>query len=119
MKILITIQTKVQNGISFFRNNKLDFLILACIVIFAGILRLYKLADVPKGFHSDEVLNGYIGRFIIENGTDIYGNPYPWKYFNNFGDYPNVIPMYISGISTFILALLLLPFDFQSHYSEF
>jgi hypothetical protein len=47
-------------------------------------------------------MNGYVGRFILQNGVDLYGNRWPLLYFDNFGDFPNVIPMYISGVSTYI-----------------
>jgi len=45
-------------------------------------------------------MNGYVGRFVLENGVDLYGNPWPLLYFDNFGDFPNIIPMYISGLSS-------------------
>ena len=84
-------------------NNKYFYLFL--IILIAAFLRFYKLGQLPFGFHNDEVMNAYVGRFILENGKDLYGNPWPILYFNNFGDYPNVIPMYLSGISTLIFGI--------------
>jgi 4-amino-4-deoxy-L-arabinose transferase-like glycosyltransferase len=70
------------------------------VLVVALSLRLWNLGGLPFGFHNDEVMNGYVGRYILENGHDLYGNPWPILYFDNFGDYPNVLPMYLSGAST-------------------
>ncbi len=51
------------------------------------------------------MMNGYVGRFILLNGKDLYANKWPLLFFDNFGDYPNVIPMYISGFFTFIFGV--------------
>lgn len=75
------------------------------IFLAALVLRLVSLDSLPYGFHNDEVMNGYVGRYIIEHGTDLYGNSWPILYFDNFGDYPNVIPMYLSGFSTWFLGM--------------
>src|SRR5258708_7842592 len=85
----------------FFRT----YLLLICIFLLAFFLRTYKLGSVPYGLHEDEVMNGYVGRFILQNGKDLYGNRWPLLYFNNFGDYPNVIPMYLSGLSTYVFGI--------------
>ncbi len=79
--------------------------ILLMIFALALILRTYKLGSLPFSPHQDEVMNGYVGRFILLNGKDLYGNPWPLVYFDRFGDYPNVLPMYISGLSTFIFGV--------------
>lgn len=78
-------------------------LVLCCIIAATAFFRLYKLDVLPPGLHNDEVMNGYIGHFILKNGVDVYNNPWPLLYFDNFGDYPNVIPMYLSGLSMAIL----------------
>lgn len=88
-----------------FQDKKIDFFLFFIIILIAATLRFVQLGSVPYGFHSDEVMNGYIGRFIFETGKDIYGNAWPILYFNNFGDYPNVIPMYLSGFFTFIFGV--------------
>lgn len=85
--------------------NKKDIVWLVLIIALASFFRLYQLGSTPHGFHNDEIMNGYVGRFILETGKDLYGNAYPIKYFNNFGDYPNVIPMYISGFFTYIFGV--------------
>jgi len=82
------------------RTNEVLFvrLCFAGILLLAAWLRLWNLGSLPFGFHSDEVMNGYVGRYILENGRDLYGNVWPLLYFDHFGDYPNVLPMYISGL---------------------
>ena len=79
----------------------------AIIAVFclAFFIRIWDLAFIPHGFHVDEVISGYIGRFVLLNGKDIYGNPFPLLYFNSFGDYRTILPMYINGLSTFIFGV--------------
>lgn len=78
---------------------------LALIFLLALILRTYQLGSLPHAFHQDELMNGYVGRFILENGRDLYGNSWPLLYFNRFQDYPNVIPMYWSGLGTLVFGV--------------
>ena len=80
-------------------------IILTVIVLLAAYLRFSNLSSLPSSLHDDEVMNTYIGRFVLENGFDIQGNKFPLIYFNNFGDYPNVLPMYISGFFTFLFGV--------------
>ena len=95
---------------SFFILNKLrkikkEKVLLLGIFFLSLFLRCWRLKSLPWGFHGDEVMNGYVGRFILLNGKDLYGNHWPVFYFNRFGDYPNVIPMYFSGFFTFIFGV--------------
>lgn len=85
----------------FLKNNYLILLIF-CVAL---SLRLYKLANLPFSFHQDEIMNGYVGRFIFLNNIDPNGNFWPLLFFDRFGDYPNVLPMYLSGLSTFIFGV--------------
>ncbi len=78
--------------------HKIILLIIFSVALF---LRLYQLNDVPKGFYEEEVTNAYVGRFILQNGKDLYGHPWPLLYFDKFGDYPPVLPLYLSGLSTY------------------
>jgi len=80
-----------------------EVFILALIFLVAFVLRVYLLGDMPSGFHRDEVISGYVGRFILQHGKDPYGNIFPLFFFDKYGDFPPVIPMYFSGISTLIL----------------
>lgn len=78
--------------------------VISLFVIFLGALfiRLFHLSTLPLGVHADEIMNGYVGRYIIQNGVDLYGNRWPLLYFDNFGDFPNVLPMYLSGAFTYL-----------------
>lgn len=78
---------------------------LLLIVGLAFMVRVYHLGSLPGGFHNDEVMNGYVGRFTLQNGVDLYGNRLPFLYFDNFGDYPNILPMYLSGIFTYLFGV--------------
>jgi 4-amino-4-deoxy-L-arabinose transferase-like glycosyltransferase len=82
-----------------------EYFWLLIILALALSLRLYRLNSLPFNFHEDEVLSGYLGRFILQNGKDLYGNPWPLLYFNKFGDYYIILPIYLSGISTFIFGI--------------
>lgn len=76
--------------------------LLIAIILLASFLRLWKLDVLPFDAHVDEVMNAYIGKFTLQNGVDLYGNPWPILYFDNFGDYPNILPMYLSGIGVLL-----------------
>lgn len=79
-------------------------IVLISIIVLATAARLIFLDTLPKSPHADEVMNAYVGRYILQNGFDLYGNPWPLIYFDNFGDYPNIMPMYLSGIFTILLS---------------
>ncbi len=78
---------------------------LGIIFGIALILRLYQLGTLPFNFHEDEILTGYVGRFLWLNGRDLYNNPWPLLYFNKFGDYYIILPMYIKGLFTFVFGV--------------
>jgi 4-amino-4-deoxy-L-arabinose transferase-like glycosyltransferase len=82
-----------------------ESMLLLIILGVAAFFRLYHLGDLPQGFHNDEVMNGYVGRYTLQNGVDLYGNKWPFLYFDNFGDYPNILPMYVSGLSTYFFGV--------------
>lgn len=96
----LLLSLKKKQGELFF-----SLVFLGVVLFLAALLRFWNLGSLPQGFHNDEVMNGYIGRYILENGKDVYGNPWPLLYFDNFGDFPNVIPMYLSGFFTFIFGI--------------
>lgn len=75
---------------------------LGIILLFALAFRTLWLDTIPFSFHNDEVSNTYVGKYILLNGTDIHGNAYPLLYFDKFGDFPPVLPMYLSGASALI-----------------
>lgn len=80
-------------------------LILFAIFLLALFLRTYNLGGLPNGFFGEEVTNAYVGRFIFLNGFDLYGNPWPLLYFDKFGDYPPILPLYLISLPTFIFGV--------------
>lgn len=75
------------------------------IWIVALLLRIYNLETLPSSLMDDEVLSGYVGRFILENGVDLYGNKFPLFYFDKFGDYYIIGPFYLAGLSTYLFGV--------------
>lgn len=75
---------------------------LLLIVLLALLLRLVQLGVLPHGFYEEEMTNAYVGKFIFLHGKDLYGNAWPLLYFDKFGDFPPVLPMYIAGLGTFL-----------------
>ncbi|MCX6791862.1 MAG: glycosyltransferase family 39 protein, partial [Candidatus Gottesmanbacteria bacterium] len=67
-------------------------LLLLCIVIFAAILRFYKLGEVPASMNADEAAIGYNAYSILKTGKDEYGTKFPLL-FRSFDDYK--LPAYI------------------------
>lgn len=78
---------------------------LLLVFLVSLFVRTYKLTSVPNGFYNEEVTNAYVGRYILQNGVDLYGNPWPLIYFDKFRDYPPVLPMYLSGAATYIFGM--------------
>lgn len=91
--------------ISEFIQKTNPWIVVSIIFVITLVLRLYRLGSLPATFQEDEVLSGYVGRYILQNGKDIYGNPWPLLYFNKFGDYYIVLPMYFVGLSTYIFGV--------------
>jgi len=90
--------------------------LLFLTLLLSLFLRFYKLSEIPFGFHQDEVVNAYVGKFILKNGFDLYGNSWPIFYFDKWGDYPPVLPMYFSGFGSLFLVIPYLAPDFFQHY---
>jgi 4-amino-4-deoxy-L-arabinose transferase-like glycosyltransferase len=83
---------------------KKETMILVGIFLLALFLRLVYLDRVPYGFHVDELDAGYVGRYILLHGKDIFGNSWPLS-FDRFGDYRPTGIFYLSGLSTFIFGI--------------
>jgi len=85
--------------------NKSYWLWLLVVFVLALGIRIFQLGSFPSTFFVDEILSGYLGRYILQNSVDLYGNAWPFLYFNKFGDYYIILPMYLDGISTLIFGL--------------
>src|SRR5437868_4259461 len=66
--------------------KRTTLIILICITLFAGILRLWRLDTVPAGFNIDEAAFGYNAYSILKTGKDEYGTFLPLS-LKSFGDY--------------------------------
>lgn len=83
------------------------YFIFVAIIFIAFILRFYKLGDVPKGFHHDEVSQAYNAFSIFQTGLDRFGqkNPILFRSFGSFQPpiytYLTVIPVAIFGNTMF------------------
>ncbi|MEP7167019.1 MAG: glycosyltransferase family 39 protein [Candidatus Woesebacteria bacterium] len=89
---------------NFLKSHR-PLLTLLFVFFIALVVRLYALGQMPLHLHQDEIMNGYVGRYILQNGKDLYGNKWPLLYFDNFGDFPSVIPMYLSGLFTYVFGM--------------
>lgn len=79
-------------------------IILFFIILLGFFIRIYKLNELPFGFHQDELDAGYIGRYILLHGKDISGNSWP-IFVDKFGDFRPAGIFYLSGLSTFIFGI--------------
>ena len=86
-------------------SKKWTLILLTFIVVFSLVIRFYKLGDLPWNMQEDEVMTGYVGRYILQNGVDVYGNKWPLLYFNKFGDYYIIGPIYMKGLSTLLFGV--------------
>src|SRR3989338_8369890 len=80
--------------------------IFICIILLAAGLRLYRLGDVPVGFHRDEAFLGYNAYSIYKTGKDMTGNSYPVhiaSFINSPGGYAYAVIPFIPlfGLSPF------------------
>lgn len=70
-------------------------------------LRVYRLSEIPAGFHIDEVRVGWNAYSILKTGRDDWGKSWQLHY-NNFGDfrpigifYLTIPPVAFIGLSEF------------------
>ena len=82
------------------KENFFKYLIIAIFAL-ALLLRLFRLGEIPDGFHNDEVDVGYVGKFLVLHLRDPVGNFLPLA-FDKFGDYRPTGLFYLTGISEVI-----------------
>lgn len=89
------------------KNNLKTWIILAIILLFASLIRLYDLSSIPLGFHIDEASLGYNGYSLLLTGKDENNNILP-LYIDMFGDnrpsgyhYLTVLPIKFLGLNEF------------------
>jgi len=71
------------------------------VFIISLVLRLFNLNLIPFSLHTDELFAGYVGKYLLLHGQDIYGNVLP-LYINKFGDFRPVGVFLLSGLSVLI-----------------
>ena len=81
---------------------------LLLVLILAGILRFYKLGQIPPGLSWDEAAQGYNAFALADTGADEFGRVWPLDYLESFGDfkpvfytYSAIIPVKIWGLNEF------------------
>lgn len=89
-------------------NHLKQHFIIFLIIVFAFVLRVININQIPVGLFVDEASIGYNAYTILKFGTDENGNKFPLL-FQNFGDfyrpgisiYLTVVPVFILGLSEF------------------
>ncbi len=71
---------------------------LVFILCIAGILRLYKLTEIPPNLEWDEVATGYDAYSILKTGRDQFGNFLPLT-FRSLDDYKPPLYTYLTSVS--------------------
>jgi hypothetical protein len=86
-------------------------LLFGVMLIGAGFLHLWKLAELPRGIYVDEASIGINAAAIAQHGKDEHGFFLP-IYFQAFGEYKNPLYIYLTallfkvgGVSVFLLRL--------------
>lgn len=77
------------------------WLLLIFIIVLSGVLRLYKLSDIPVGLYADEASIGYNAYSILKTGRDEHGFFFP-LWFRAFGEYKLPVYIYLTGISEYV-----------------
>lgn len=84
-------------------NNKV-YLLLLLIVLLGGILRFYKISEVPVSLYWDEVSSAYNAYSISSTGKDEFGNSFPLL-FKAFDDYKTPVNIYLTAVSVKVFGL--------------
>ncbi len=69
--------------------------ILVAILLLGGILRFYRLGEVPPGLTDDEVNMAYDAISLLKTGKDQWNQAYPIFSFKGFGDYRSPVYTYL------------------------
>lgn len=85
-------------------NIKPEYIWLTIIVLLGGLIRFYKLGQVPHGFVNDEASIGYNAYSLLKTGKDEFGTVWPLA-FRSFGDYKLPVYIYLTIPSILIFGL--------------
>lgn len=75
--------------------KKSTLLIMSLIIIFAFVLRFYKITEDPPALNWDEVSIGYNAYSILKTGKDEWGKFLP-THFKSYGEYKLPVQIYAS-----------------------
>ncbi len=75
-------------------SKNIYYITVAVLLLLALILRLYRLNDLPRGLHVDEIGMGYDSWSIGHFGVDRYLNSYP-IYLSNYGGGQSALYCYL------------------------
>ncbi len=81
-----------------------SFIVLAAIMILAGVLRLWQLGAVPPSPDWDEASLGYNAYSILQTGRDEYGTWFPLS-LRSFNDYKPPLYVYLAVPSVAVFGL--------------
>lgn len=76
--------------------KNLNFFVLAAMVLFAFVLRIYKVSEIPPSLSWDEVSIGYNAYSILKTGHDEHGRYFPLDAFAAYGDYKPPLAIYLT-----------------------
>ncbi len=94
--------------------NKL-YILLTIVILLAGILRFYKIDQVPVSLYWDEVSSTYNAYSIIETGRDEFGYKFPFL-FRAFEDYKTPANIYLTAFAVKLFGLNELSARFTSAF---
>ncbi|WP_292143583.1 ArnT family glycosyltransferase [Butyrivibrio sp.] len=78
------------------KDSKYFYTVVSVVMlVLALILRLYKLSDIPRGLHVDEIGMGYDSWCIAHFGVDRYLNSFP-MYLSNYGGGQSALYCYLT-----------------------
>ncbi|MBO6241218.1 MAG: hypothetical protein J6O61_10395 [Butyrivibrio sp.] len=77
------------------KSNYIYDVVVALMLFAALALRLYRLSDIPRGLHVDEIGMGYDSWSIAHFGVDRYLNSFP-MYLSNYGGGQSALYCYLT-----------------------
>lgn len=75
------------------KNHKIIFIL---ILLLAGVLRFYRLGQIPSSLNWDEISHGYNAYSLLQTGKDQWGVSWPLFNFRAYGDYPTAANLYLT-----------------------
>lgn len=119
--VLATIEQGIQGLVT-----RYYWWLVACVVIIAVGVRIWKFGDIPHGFNQDEAMAALEAFSLAEHGTDHYGMSFPVYFTAWITSQMNVLLSYVLipffklfGPSVLVVRLPLLLFSLVSLYIAF